>query len=721
MTENLLLETALSYAKRGWHVFPLQGKIPLRGSKGFLNATLDETQISKWFSNGKYNIGIATGKVSGFFVLDVDNKAHKGKYGDEELKEIEKSHDNLPNTVESITTTGGRHMLFQYPKEGIGSCSDFRNGLDIRGDGGYIVAAGSFLDGKPYEWEVSSHPDDIAIANAPQWLLDVAKEKKKIATNTNGDNLIIEGSRNSTLTSLAGLFHSKGADKETILKYISTTNDSSCKPPLPYKDLQTIVNSIGKYEVQKFNLRNPLTDSWNAKTLHSLYGERLKYCNALKGWHLWNGKYWQCDDKYIMYKLCQEASRKALQEFNRIKDGLEEKPQKNIFGHILKMQSKGGIENMIDLLRAEPGIAKDSEEFDNNQWLLNCQNGTFNLKTDEFYQHKKEDLITKCLNLDYDSEAKCPEWDKFLMSIFMGDQDIIAFIQRAVGYSLSGNVSEDCIFMLYGMGSNGKSTFLKHILNLLGPYALTTPAETLLEKKGDAPLNDIARMKGHRFVSCAESGRSRYMDEARVKQMTGGDPIPARFLYKEYFEFYSTFKIFFATNNLPNVTELSNGIWRRLFAIPFNNEYLKEDIDVHLDEKLSKEYQGILNWGIKGFRDWQQNRLGNAQAIQDFTEHYREDSNIIQMFLNEKCSCNKEASTDSISATDLWKAFSEWNQGLRGKQYRRREFNDYLVHEGYDKKKKSADGGKYHFFGIVLVQAYQNSEEPPQNDFPNWR
>ncbi len=717
MTGNNTFRSALSYAKRGWYVFPLQGKIPLKGSKGFHEATINEKQIWNWFSNSSYNIGIATGKISGFFVLDVDNKPHKGKHGDDELKDIESKHEKIPDTVESITPSGGRHIFFKYPTSGIGSTADFRNGLDVRGDGGYIVAPPSILDDKNYEWEASSHPDDTQLAHAPEWLLSVMKEKKKVVINENADKPIMEGSRNATLTSNAGLFHSKGIDKKTIFALISNMNKERCNPPLPDKEIETIINSVTKYTDEKNIFMEPLTDTWNAKAIHLMYGKDLKYCDALRGWFHWNTKFWEADEKYKIYKIIQSSSNRIISKASTISD---DETRKKVLKHAINLQNEPKMKNAMNLLRAEPEITKTSDEFDSNPWVLNCQNGTLNLETDDFYQQRREDFITKCIRFDFDPKAECPEWHKFIRSIFMEDDELIKFIQRAVGYSLSGNVSEDCIFMFYGDGANGKSTFLKHILKILGPYAITTPADTLLEKKGDAPLNDIARLKGHRFVSCVESGRSRYMDEARVKQMTGGDPIPARFLYKEYFEFYSTFKIFFATNNLPNVSELSNGIWRRLFAIPFNNHYLKDDIDHNLDAKLSAEYPGILNWAIKGFQEWKLNRLGTAATIQDFTQHYREDSDIIQIFLDEMCDHNFETGQQSISATDLWRVFSDWNKEIKGKQYKRREFNDYLKSKGFVKKKNSSDAGKYHFYGISVKNSPSKWYNSDEEIFHDW-
>jgi putative DNA primase/helicase len=212
---------------------------------------------------------------------------------------------------------------------------------------------------------------------------------------------------------------------------------------------------------------------------------------------------------------------------------------------------------------------------------------------------------------------------------------LIRFVQRAVGYSLTGSTNEQCLFILYGSGANGKSTFLNTISAMLGDYARQTPTDTLLVKRGDGISNDVARLHGARFVSAMEVDNGRRLAEAQVKQLTGGDLMAARYLYQEFFEFRPQFKLFMGVNHTPVIQGTDHGIWRRIHLVPFTVTIAKEDQDKRLVEELHAERSGILRWAVEGCLTWQAEGLEPPTAVAEATEEYRAEMDVLARFLLE--------------------------------------------------------------------------------------
>jgi len=269
-------------------------------------------------------------------------------------------------------------------------------------------------------------------------------------------------------------------------------------------------------------------------------------------------------------------------------------------------------------------------------------------------------MITKIANVEYDPKADCPMWKQFVREIMGYKADLIKFVQTAAGWSLSGDISEQTMFILYGTGANGKSTFLNTIMYLLGDYALATPTETFMKKNGDNYSNDVARLRGTRFVTTTEVEQGRRLSEPLIKKITGNDEMTARFLYGEFFNFMPTFKIFMATNHKPVIKGTDHGIWRRIKLIPFNVRIPEEKQDKHLEQKLWEEASGILNWLLEGIAVWQRERLIPPKAVSFATDEYREEMDVIGNFIKEKCVQKENA---SITIKRLYKAYSDWCEG----------------------------------------------------------
>lgn len=357
---------------------------------------------------------------------------------------------------------------------------------------------------------------------------------------------------------------------------------------------------------------------------------------------------------------------------------------------------------MVSLAKSEPGIPVDPSEMDADPWLLNCSNGTIRLTTGELRPHERRDLITRLAPVDYDRQAACELWEKFLDRIQEGNYDVIHFIKRALGYALTGSTREQALFVLWGKGANGKSTALNMVKEILGTYARQTPTETLLYKPTPTLNNDIARLDGPRFVAAFESDSGRRLAESLVKQLTGGDSVAARFLYGEYFDFVPQFKLFLSTNSKPQIRGVDNGIWRRLRLIPFNVQIPEVEQDKELPDKLRLEAPGILAWLVHGCRWWFDEGLGTPPEVLTATADYRAEMDVLADFLGECCIVAPGA---TATAADLYCAYGTWasDQGLREKEkLKQRTFGICLSDRGFQRRRGT--GGRFQWVGVGLKE-----------------
>jgi putative DNA primase/helicase len=298
-----------------------------------------------------------------------------------------------------------------------------------------------------------------------------------------------------------------------------------------------------------------------------------------------------------------------------------------------------------------------TDDLDKDPWLLNVENGTVDLRTGELREHRQEDMITKTARVAYDKNADCPIWKKFLMEIMNYNADLIRFIQTAAGWAVTGDTSEQSMFIVFGTGANGKSTFLNTVMNLLGDYAAAAPTETFMKKNGDQISNDIARLRGARFVATTEAEQGRRLSEPLIKQITGNDRMTARFLYGEFFNFTPTFKIFMAANHKPVIKGTDYGIWRRIKLIPFTTTVEEGRQDKDLEQKLAAEGPGILNWILEGTMRWHTERLKTPPDIARATDEYRGEMDVIGNFIKERC---VQGPGCSIRARELFKTYQDW-------------------------------------------------------------
>jgi putative DNA primase/helicase len=652
------LSAALEYARKGWHVFPLNGKVPYPKTRGHRDATTDSKQIRAWWKRWPdANVGIACDSQRGPIVVDID-----GPSGSAFIDELD-----LPLTREASTGKKTKRHLYFSPAMDNGEilrrirpfkdAAGNKLSVDILGDGGYVVAPTSIHPetGRRYKWIHKR-----SLAPFPAKLAKLLRETGKRHENAEPlPKIIDEGQRDNLLASLAGTMRRRDASPSAIYAALVAENEARVRPKLPDKDLRRIAKSIGAKEPAV--LDEHLTDLGNARrfiTQHN--GEVRAIVAERRPWYIWDTQRWAPDTTGEVERMAKSTVRRLYTEAYKIPD---EAQRDNLLKHASKSESAPRIRAMLELAATEPELSTTPDMLDANPWLFNVANGTLNLKTGVLMPHKREHLITKLSPIIYDENAKAPRWEKFLLEIMAGDKELVHFLQLAFGYSLTGDTREQCLFFCYGKGSNGKSTLFEIMRLLLGEYARQSDFNTFLASRGDGPRNDIARMHGARLITASEADSEKGFDSRVIKLLTGDDTIVARRLYEEHKEFKPQHKLFLAANHKPIVKEQTEGFWRRIRLIPFTVQFSKDNRDKRLGQKLRDELPGILNWALAGCMDWRKHGLHEPLAVRKATAAYRDENDVLGEFLAQTCTMDPKSWT---STPKLYKAFSDWWNDTRG-------------------------------------------------------
>ena len=398
-------------------------------------------------------------------------------------------------------------------------------------------------------------------------------------------------------------------------------------------------------------------DTGNAGRFTDVHGEILRYSYIRKSWYFYNGKIWCTDQQGKIKNLADEVIEKMKHENVYVADGTDEEEAMKLFRrHIKTTRNHSGKTNMIK--ESEHLVPIQPEVFDNDLHLFNVQNGYIDLKKGVLHEHNKERYFTKISNVEYTDKADCPMWDEFLHQIFGGDIELINYMQRAVGYSLSGSTEEQMMFILHGNGRNGKSVFLDIITELFGSYSTNIQPQAIMVKQQSSNANpDIAKLAGARLVTTTEPNDGNRFDEGLIKQLTGGDRVTARFLYEDEFEFTPQFKLWMATNHKPFIRGTDDGIWRRMAIVPFAVQIPENKVDKKLTHKLRREITAIMQWAVEGYLMWQQDGLKEPLVIKRQRDEYRIEMDSIEAFLQECCIRDNGVAE---KASVLFQAYDNW-------------------------------------------------------------
>jgi putative DNA primase/helicase len=488
--------------------------------------------------------------------------------------------------------------------------------------------------------------------------------------------------------------------------------------------------------------QHPCSDQANAERLQKRYGERLIACAGT--FHTWDEKRWNVDDGLAQRFACElskmirgeiatmqtriaeaqraipEVEMRAYLEHPRInpldktETGREFIQLKQVLEALEKWsrncEMKATQDAALGLLKKL--LAVDAKQLDFDQWLLNCENGTLDLRTGELREHRASDFITKLAPVRFDPTAKAPRFQAFLLEIFADNQSLIEFIQRWFGYCATGITHEHCLVIHWGAGSNGKSTLINSVVSVLGDYATTAPTGLLTAKNSDSrhPA-EIAKLQGKRLVTASESEDGAKLREAFVKEITGGDTLTARRMYGDWFDFLPTHKLQLLTNHKPQIRGSDHGIWRRLRLVPYAVKFgsaaevsagevacLKEPT---LGEALENEKAGILNWIIEGARRWHAEGLQAPGVVLEASREYRGEQDRLGEFIRDCCRLDRQR-RQPLPA--LYGAYKDWCREA-GIEYpvTRQRFVDELEQRvpGFERPKKS--NGVNYVKGMALT------------------
>lgn len=422
----------------------------------------------------------------------------------------------------------------------------------------------------------------------------------------------------------------------------------------------------------------PDTDLANCRRLVAAYGADFRYTPE-RGWLAWDSGRWHPDAEAL---VMQKAKAVATKIFNDISAAPNAGSQDAMLRWARKSQSRERLSAMVALAQTEPEILVSWRDFDADPWLLNCANGIVDLRSGELLPHERARLCARQVPIAFDMQADCPTWHRFLADV-LPSAELRAFVRRAVGYSLSGSVREQILLFLYGTGRNGKSAFLETIRHLLGDYTVAASMETFIERHGGGGIpNDIARLAGARMVSVSETSAGQRLNEALVKDLTGGDTVTARFLHREYFDFRAIFKLWIRGNHRPVIRGSDLGIWRRIHLVPFTITVQNPDPD--LPDALLRELPGILTWAVTGALDWQLQGLAPPADVRAAVEDYRADMDVLGPFIENRCIVAPDA---GATAADLYGAYTTWARSTGQDVMSIRSFGEAMTERGFERRR----------------------------------
>ena len=685
--------SAPELARAGYPVFPLSGKAP-SVTGGFYAGTTDHSQIAQWIEEGRayHDVAFPTGLPSLVVVIDADTprafEKMRASYG--------KPH---------VRTERGGHWYFRHPQDGKVSSTTIEPGLDRKADGGYAALPPS--RGKVWTTGI---PDRLTLPVLPVELRGEVRPRHHLAGQV-GER-IPSGMRNKELASLAGSMRRRGMDEAEILAALEVTNAQRCEPPIGSDELQKIAASVSRYEpvgdvvAVSFNGRGNsqlparfnLTDLGNAERFVAHHGENVRYCYPWGNWLAWTGARWERDEGGKVHRLAKEAVRGIYQEAASAED---EDRRKALAQHATRSESEAKIRAMLELAKSE--IPVSTGELDADPWLLNCKNGTIDLRTGEIREHRREDLITKLAPVEYNPNADAPTWQATLQRV-LPNTEIRTFFKRLCGYALTGDTSEHVLPMLYGTGANGKSTVLNALLETLGDYGMQAAPDLLVAKRNSHPT-ELADLFGMRFVASIEVEDGRRLAESLVKQLTGGDRVKARRMRQDFWEFAPTHKVFMAVNHKPIVRGTDTAIWRRIQLVPFTETIPPAEQDKKLPTKLREEFSGILTWAVEGSLEWQREGLQAPDEVRKATGEYRSEMDVLGAFLKECCHRDPDV---TVGAQDLYRAYQVWCEEGGERAEGKRKFSTQLKERGFESR-RSGPNGSYEWQKLQLLNFWKSA------------
>jgi P4 family phage/plasmid primase-like protien len=738
---------AVDYAKRGWHVFPappgkkqsyLKGED--HGGARWGASGKPEDVAANFALWPRANVGIAT-QESGIFVLDLDRKNDVD--GVAWLAAQIDIQGEWPDTVEALSPSGGWHVYFRYPADfDPKTCEgEIAPGVDVRGHGGMVIAPPSIKPGasKPYRWKNPPGPFDVA--EAPQWLLALLPKRERSprfaaaplqsvgATSAWAQSALqseianvqgaTQGTRNGALNKAAfslGQIIAGGAlqehDVRERLSAAATdigllpseidrtiTSGFSAGFAEPRRPSQKHAGAATSDGVPRPNMPVEFDLSHDGLALdlgRAGFDQDARHVALWNKWLFWSGVRWEIDERldhltrtraFLRDRaatLAESAEARAESETDEkiaTKLRLMAKEQ----GRMLR--NKLTVASVESLARSNPASVARPEAFDADLLLLGTPGGTVDLRTGELRKAKRSDMITKLTSCAPAPAGTQPErWLAFLTEIFAEDAELIAFMQRAAGYALTGLTTEHKFLFLIGSGRNGKSVFLNTLTHLWGDYARRAAAETFLNSQGEKHSTGLAGLQGARLVAGSELPKGRTWDESVIKDLTGGDRMTARFMRGDFFDFDPQLTLIIAGNTQPSFRGVDEAIRARVVMVPFMVTIPPERRDSALLDKLKAEGPAILRWAIDGALEWQRRGLDVPASVAAASTEYMDGEDTLGQFLADETETDRQAFTATAEIHErfaTWcdrQGLTSWTQNTLRKELKSRGFADHRQH-----------------------------------------
>ena len=647
---------------------------------------------SRVLSSGK-NIGLILGETSG--ILDVDLDCREAKL----LADIILP---LPMAIFDRGATDSGHYLYKTlttgPRKSF-TAADKSTLVELRGDGSQTMIPPS-IHPNGVQWSFSAFNDD---AEAFQYD-ELLKAVNLLAACTEVAQNWKEGRRHDIALVFSGLARKHGLKpdfvRQIVQRICQITDDRELddrfysvrttfsRPIETVIGFSGLIECLGEANAKRIADRlrtysgmiNKVTDlvttqpkidgvvnygqfSDKANVTEAKMGTafaewldgKAVYVFEKKQWMIWNGSYWEADQRSLITRLAYQFvtdAKAALVDIGKYSD----------LSNLSQFESINRLENIAKFAATDRSVS--ASEFDTDPFLLAASDMWIDLTTGKANAPAPSKLVSKALSVSYDQAADCPNFMKFLDDIFECDHVLIGFVQRAIGYSLTGSTSEQCLFIMIGDGANGKSTFINVINKLLGLYGSTAASQTLIANGGNSIGDDLVDLIGARLITVSETEEGQSLAEAKIKQMTGGDRLKGRPLYGTHIQFNIIGKLWLATNSLPQINNTDHGIWRRIKAIPFNRTFSAEEQDKTLGDKLIQELPGILNWAIEGCLTWQADELQTPQIVEDQVAEYKSAMDSISQFVRDEC---EQDSNHVYAASKFYQAYRDW-WGIAGRK-----------------------------------------------------
>jgi len=686
-----------------------------------------------WTNNGRTfqdaifpeaNIGLLLGTTSGIIDVDLDCKEAKG------LADL-----ILPTPFAEFDrgTSDSGHYLFRAnsfgPTKRFTSAGSKTTLVELRANGAQTMIPPSV---HPYGTRLTFKA--ICDQSEPVEYSDLLKRVSLLAAAAEITQNWTEGRRHNLALSFSGLCLKAGLDSSLITQIVqricSLTNDneeqdrlnairfgvnkaaddlagfSLLTELLGYEAAKRIADRVDQYTVKEttaspiqahtpqssvlelgqFADRANVTEAKMGIQFAECLKDKAVYVIETKQWMIWTGSFWQAD-------LCNNIQNLAYQFVQDVKLTLSEKGSINDARELSSFESLNRLQNISAF--ASTRLSISASLFDADPMILATRTDWVNLETGTANAPDPKILISKASDVNFGVAATCPRFEQFVNDIFEGDSELISFVRRAIGYSLTGSTSEQCLFIMIGDGANGKSTFINVIKNLLGTYGTTAAAQTLIAQGGSSIGDDLVDLARSRFISVSETEEGQSLAEAKIKQMTGGDTLKGRPLYGNYVEFKIIGKLWLATNSLPQINNSDFGIWRRIMAIPFNRTFLAEEQDKTLQSKLMEELPGILNWAIQGCLEWQREGLNPPKIVQEQVAEYKSSMDSISQFIRDECELGVDC---SHTASQFYSEYRSWCLAVGKKPKNQTAFKRALEATNGVYQKRTAKGNTW--FGI---------------------